>query len=44
MVGFFVSVLRHTPINLEMFTELGAQFPLWQGVRKGKAVAFIPRF
>lgn len=44
MVGFFVSVLRHTPINLEMFTELGAHFPLWQGVKKGKAVAFIPRF
>lgn len=42
MVGFFVSDLRHTPVNLETLTELGIRFPLWQGAGKGKAIGFLP--
>lgn len=44
MVGFFMADLRHTPVNLETLTELGTQFPLWQGAGKGKAIGFLPRF
>lgn len=43
MVGLSVSDLRPTPLNLEMLKELGTQFPVWQGVGKGKATGFLPR-
>jgi len=44
MVGFSMSDLRHTPVNLETLTELGTWFPFWQGAAKGKTIGFLPRF
>lgn len=44
MVGFFVSDLRHTPVNLEMLTELGTWSLLWYGEGKVKAIVFLPCF
>lgn len=44
MVGVSASDRRHSPVNLEMLTELGTRFPLWQGEGKGKAIGFLPCF